>query len=35
MFVRGHEWNCPGFMLQFPITEQTSIFEINPTGGCN
>ena len=35
MFVRGHEWNCPGFMLQFPITEQTAIFEINPTGGCN
>ena len=35
MFVRGHEWNCPGFMLQFPITEQTTIFEINPTGGCN
>ena len=35
MFVRGHEWNCPGFMLQFPITEKTSIFDINPTGGCN
>ncbi len=35
IFVRGHEWNCPGFLLQFPITEQTSIFEINPTGGCN
>ena len=35
MFVRGHEWNCPGMMMQFPITEKTNIFEINPTGGCN
>ena len=35
MFVRGHEWNCPGMMMQFPITEKTDIFEINPTGGCN
>ena len=35
MFIRGHEWNCPGMMMQFPITEKTNIFEINPTGGCN
>lgn len=35
IFVRGHRWDCQGFLLQFPITEKTSIFEINPTGGCN
>lgn len=35
LYVRGHAWNCPGFVLQFPITEKTTIFEINPTGGCN
>jgi hypothetical protein len=35
IFVRGHRWDCPGFLLQFPITEKTTIFEINPTGGCN
>jgi len=35
LFVRGHRWDCDGFVLQFPITEKTSIFEINPTGGCN
>ena len=35
IFVRGHRWDCQGFLLQFPITEKTTIFEINPTGGCN
>ena len=35
IYVRGHRWDCAGFVLQFPITEKTSIFEINPTGGCN
>ncbi len=35
LFVHGHPWNCPGIIMQFPITEKTSIFDINPTGGCN
>jgi len=35
LFIRGHEWNCKGMLLQFPITEKTDIFNINPTGGCN
>ena len=35
LYVRGHRWDCDGFVLQFPITEKTSIFDINPTGGCN
>ncbi len=35
LFVHGHPWNCKGIIMQFPITEKTSIFEINPTGGCN
>lgn len=35
LFVHGHPWNCSGIIMQFPITEKTSIFEINPTGGCN
>lgn len=34
MFIRGHRWDCDGMILQFPIVERTSIFEINPTGGC-
>lgn len=32
--IRGKSWNCKGMILQFPISEQTSIFEINETGGC-
>ncbi len=35
MFIRGHEWNCKGMLMQFPITEKTDIFNINPTGGCD
>ncbi len=35
LFVHGHPWNCKGIVMQFPITEKTSIFDINPTGGCN
>lgn len=35
LFIRGHEWNCKGMLLQFPITEKTEIFNINPTGGCD
>lgn len=35
LYVHGHPWNCSGIILQFPITEKTSIFDINPTGGCN
>lgn len=35
IFIHGHPWNCQGLIMQFPITEQTSIFKINPTGGCN
>lgn len=35
LFVHGHPWNCKGIIMQFPITEKTSIFDINPTGGCN
>ena len=34
-YIHGHPWNCPGLVMQFPITEQTTIFKINPTGGCN
>ena len=34
LFIRGHRWDCDGMVLQFPIVERTSIFEINPTGGC-
>ncbi|MGB0978146.1 MAG: RagB/SusD family nutrient uptake outer membrane protein [Croceimicrobium sp.] len=32
--VRGHDWNCNGMIIQFPISEQTTEFELNPTGGC-
>ncbi|HAD98422.1 MAG TPA: hypothetical protein DCG19_13510 [Cryomorphaceae bacterium] len=33
--VRGDVWNCNGMILQFPISENTELFEMNPTGGCN
>lgn len=33
--IRSAPWNCPGLALQFPSTEQTSVFIMNETGGCN
>jgi tetratricopeptide (TPR) repeat protein len=33
--IRGAPWNCNGMVLQFPISENTSNFVMNPTGGCN
>jgi tetratricopeptide (TPR) repeat protein len=35
IMVRGAPWNCPGMILQFPNSENTSNFEMNETGGCN
>lgn len=32
--VRNDPWNCNGMIIQFPISEQTTAFELNPTGGC-
>jgi hypothetical protein len=32
--IRGSKWNCPGLALQFPVNENTSIFEFNTEGGC-
>ncbi len=32
--IRGSKWNCNGLALQFPVNENTSIFEFNPEGGC-
>jgi len=32
--VRGNPWDCNGMVIQFPISEQTTAFELNPTGGC-
>ena len=31
---RGDPWDCNGMILQFPISEQSDQFEMNPTGGC-
>ena len=33
--IRNAPWDCNGMALQFPISEQTSVFVMNPTGGCN
>jgi len=33
--IRNAPWNCPGMILQFPISEQTSGFIMNQEGGCN
>jgi len=33
--VRDAPWDCPGALLQFPSTEQTDLFPLNPQGGCN
>jgi len=32
--IRGASWDCDGMLLQFPATEATSAFAINPGGGC-
>lgn len=32
--VREDPWDCNGMVIQFPISEQTTAFELNPTGGC-
>lgn len=32
--VRNAPWDCDGMILQFPISEQTDQFELNPSGGC-
>ncbi len=32
--IRGDDWNCPGMIIQFPATSRTSLFELNPQGGC-
>ena len=35
VFVRIDPWNCNGMILQFPISEKSTVFEMNPSGGCN
>lgn len=32
--VRGDDWDCGGMILQFPISEKSDVFNLNPTGGC-
>ena len=32
--IRGVPWNCDGLILQFPISENSDVFDMNPTGGC-
>lgn len=32
--IRNNPWDCNGMIIQFPISEQTSAFDLNPTGGC-
>ncbi len=33
--IRAANWSCNGMLIQFPISEKTSLFSMNPTGGCN
>ncbi|TNE78549.1 MAG: RagB/SusD family nutrient uptake outer membrane protein [Bacteroidetes bacterium] len=33
--IRLAPWNCNGMVLQFPISETTTGFQLNPEGGCN
>lgn len=33
--IRGAEWDCPGMVLQFPISEKGEGFEFNEEGGCD
>lgn len=35
VLIRDANWNCNGLALQFPISEQTTGFKMNPEGGCN
>lgn len=35
IIIRGAPWDCNGEVLQFPISENTGNFVMNPTGGCN
>lgn len=32
--VRGDQWDCDGMIMQFPISERSEVFELNPSGGC-
>lgn len=32
--IRDHSWDCNGMIIQFPSTQRTELFELNPTGGC-
>ncbi len=34
ILIRNSDWNCPGLILQFPVTERSDVFEMNQTGGC-
>lgn len=34
IIIRGARWDCPGMLIQFPATEATSAFPLNPGGGC-
>jgi hypothetical protein len=34
VMIRTSKWNCPGLALQFPVSENTSVFEFNAEGGC-
>jgi len=34
VIVREKPYDCPGMILQFPSTEQTDLFPLNPGGGC-
>ncbi len=33
--IRNAPWDCNGMALQFPISENSTVFVMNPTGGCN
>jgi hypothetical protein len=35
VIVRGVPYDCNGMILQFPSTERTDLFSLNPGGGCN
>ncbi len=32
--IRSAPWNCNGMILQFPASEKTAEFVLNPEGGC-
>jgi tetratricopeptide (TPR) repeat protein len=32
--IRGAAWDCPGSLLQFPVSENVDGFVFNPQGGC-